>query len=215
MELKTLSGLARPERKTGAARRLRREGRIPAVIYGHNEPVTLTIDAHEFSRAFKVVSESQLIQLTVGSEEYEVLIKAYQEDIVTGAIEHIDFFEIEKGKKLRTHISLHLEGNPVGLREGGILEQPVHGLDIECLPRDIPDTLSLDISGLKVGDSAHVADIIVPDGVTILTSLEQTVALVTLPRMEVEETEEDEDLDAAAADGADAGASEGEDAGEE
>jgi large subunit ribosomal protein L25 len=209
MEMKTLSGLARPERKTNAARRLRHEGMIPAVIYGHNDPVAIAVNAKDFSRAFKVISESQLITLTVDGKEYEVLIKDYQEDIVTGAIEHIDFFEIEAGKTLRTHIAVTLDGTPAGVREGGILEQPLHGLDIECLPRDIPETVHIDISALGVGDSIHVSDIPVPEGVKILTSEEQTVALVALARMEIEEPEtEEEELEGEEGVGGEEGADE-------
>src|SRR6056297_1534425 len=117
MEQKTLSAAARSELKTGAARRLRRAGKIPAVIYGHREPVSVVLDAVEFGRAFKIISESQIVQVTVDGEHYDCLIKDYQEDILTGAVEHIDFFEIEAGKTLRTHISIHLNGSPVGVRE--------------------------------------------------------------------------------------------------
>jgi len=190
MEQKTLSAAARSELKTGAARRLRRAGKIPAVIYGHREPVSVTLDALEFGREFKIISESQIVQITVDGEHYDCLIKDYQEDILTGAVEHIDFFEIEAGKTLRTHISVHLNGSPRGVREGGILEQPLHEVDIECLPKDIPGTFQIDVSGLEIGDSLHVSDITIPEGVRLLTSGDQVLALVATARLEVEETEE-------------------------
>ncbi|HKJ84902.1 MAG TPA: 50S ribosomal protein L25 [Spirochaetia bacterium] len=193
MEQKTLSAAARSELKTGAARRLRRAGKIPAVIYGHREPVSVVLDAVEFGRAFKIISESQIVQVTVDGEHYDCLIKDYQEDILTGAVEHIDFFEIEAGKTLRTHISIHLNGSPVGVREGGILEQPMHEVDIECLPKDIPGTFQVDVSGLAIGDSLHVSDIAIPDGVRLLTNEDQVIALVATARLEIEETEEGEE----------------------
>ncbi|TVQ23671.1 MAG: 50S ribosomal protein L25 [Spirochaetaceae bacterium] len=194
MDQKTLTASARVPGKTGAARRLRHAGKVPAVIYGRNKPVTVTIDAHEFSRAFKVISESQIIQLKVDDASYDVLIKDYQEDILTGKLEHIDFFEIEAGKVLRTHIALHLHGTAAGVREGGIMEQPLHEVDIECLPKDIPDTFMVDVSKMAIGDSLHVSSLVAPEGVTILTNPDNVIALITMPRIEEEPVAEDEAL---------------------
>jgi large subunit ribosomal protein L25 len=218
MEQKTLSASARSELKSGAARRLRRAGKIPAVVYGHRDPVPVTIDALEFIREFKVISESQIIQLSVDGENYDVLIKDYQEDILTGALEHIDFFEIEAGKALRTHISVHVHGSPIGVREGGILEQPLYEVEIECLPKDIPDRFEVDVTELGIGDSIHVSDLVAPEGVKILTSEENVIALVAMARMEVvEEAEEEEELEGAAAEaeGAEAETEAGEESAEE
>ena len=189
MEQKTLSAASRGELKTAASRRLRRAGKIPAVIYGHRDPLPVAIDAHDFSRKFKIISESQIIQITVDGERYDVLIKSYQEDILTGAIKHIDFFEIEAGKLLRTNISIHLTGSSIGVREGGILEQPLHDVEVECLPQDLPDTFQVDITSLAVGDSIHVARLEAPEGVRILTNEDQVVALVAAARVEIEEEE--------------------------
>ncbi|MFP4375593.1 MAG: 50S ribosomal protein L25 [Spirochaetales bacterium] len=193
MDQKTLTAAARPERKTGASRRLRRDGKIPAVIYGHREPIAVSLDATEFGREFRVISESQIIQLHVDGETYDVLIKDYQEDILTGDILHLDFFEIEAGKSLRTHIAIHVHGTSAGVREGGILEQPLHEVEIECLPKDIPDAFDLDVSGLNIGDSLHVSDLPVQDGVSVLTNEDSVIALVTMPRLEVEGPEEGEE----------------------
>ncbi|MFW5738039.1 MAG: 50S ribosomal protein L25 [Spirochaetota bacterium] len=217
MEQKTLSASARTELKTGAARRLRRAGKIPAIIYGHREPVPVTIDGLEFIREFKIITESQIIKLTVGDETYDVLIKDYQEDILTGDVEHIDFFEIEAGKTLRTHIGIHLNGSAIGSREGGILEQQLYEVEIECLPQDIPDAFQVDVSGLAVGDSLHVSALEAPEGVTILTSEENVIALVAMPRLEVEPEAEEEELEEGevAAEGEEAEGAEPEEAAEE
>ena len=198
MEQKTLSASARQELKSGAARRLRRDGKIPAVIYGHRDPVSVTIDAREFGREFKIISESQIVQVTVDGENYDCLIKDYQEDIRTGFVEHVDFYEIEAGKVLRTHVGIHLHGSAVGVREGGILEQPLYEVEIECLPKDIPGPFELDVTGLAIGDSLHVSDLDTPEGVKILTGEDYTVALVAAARMEIEpEVEEEEGVEAA------------------
>ncbi|MFW5685786.1 MAG: 50S ribosomal protein L25 [Spirochaetota bacterium] len=216
MEQKTLSADARRELKTGAARRLRRAGKIPAVIYGHRDPVPVTIDALEFIREFKIISESQIIQLTVDGESYDVLIKDYQEDILTGAVEHIDFFEIEAGKALRTHIGIHIHGSPVGVRQGGVLEQPLHEVEIECLPKDIPGSFQVDVTKLDVGESIHVGDLEAPEGVRILTNDDQVITLVAMPRLEEEpETEEEEALEREVAEGEEGEAESAEESAEE
>jgi large subunit ribosomal protein L25 len=193
MEQKTLSAAARSELKTAATRRLRRMGKIPAVIYGHRDPVTVAIDALDFFREFKVLSESQIIRITVDGESYDVLIKDYQEDILTGAIKHIDFYEIEADTVLRTNIMVHLTGSSSGVREGGILEQPLHEVEVECLPRDIPEPFEVDISGLGVGESVHVSQLVAPEGVRILTGEDHVIALVAAARIEPTEEAEVEE----------------------
>ncbi|MFP4152703.1 MAG: 50S ribosomal protein L25 [Alkalispirochaeta sp.] len=193
MEQKTLTGAARTETGKGAARALRRGGRIPAVVYGHSEPVTISVEAREFRREFHTVSESQLINLKLDDDARTVLIKEYSEDITTGDITHIDFFEVEAGKKLHTRIAVELKGSPIGVREGGILEHTLYEIEIECLPKDIPEHITVDVSALDQGHSVHISDIPVPPGVTILNSPDQTVASVTTPRAIVEEVEGEEE----------------------
>ncbi|MFA7565674.1 MAG: 50S ribosomal protein L25 [Alkalispirochaeta sp.] len=193
MEQKVLTGETRTTSGKGNARALRRAGRIPAVVYGHSEPVSLSIEAREFFKEFHGASESQLITLKLEKEDRVVLIKDYSEDITTGNIMHIDFYEIEQGKLLRTRIAIRLTGTPVGVREGGVLDHSLYEVDIECLPKDIPAQLTIDVSGLAQGDTVHVGDISVPSGVTILNSPDQTVASVVVPRAIVEEEEEEDE----------------------
>ncbi len=198
MEAKTLATALRSERKKGAARRLRRNGSIPAIVYGHGEPTAISIDAREFATKFKYVSESTIITLDAGEQKFDVLIKDYQEDVVNGGILHIDFYEIEAGKAVRTHIPVHIEGSPKGVREGGILEHPLYELEIECLPKDLPEDIKIDVSELEIGDSLHIADLQPPEGVTILSNPDQVVALVSTPRVEEEpEVAEEEEVEAA------------------
>lgn len=192
MEQKTLQAEPRTELRSAASRRLRRVGKIPGVVYGSHEPMSIVLDAKEFRHQFKVISESQIIRLTVAGEEHDVLIKDYQEDIITGTLNHIDFYEIEKGKMLRTNIAVHVKGSAIGSREGGILEHQLHSVEIECLPKDIPDALVVDVEELDIGDSLHVADIPVPDGVKILNSLDQVVVIVAAARAEIVAEEEEE-----------------------
>ncbi|MDA3948872.1 MAG: 50S ribosomal protein L25 [Spirochaeta sp.] len=193
MEQKVLNGITRTTSGKGQARALRRSGRIPAVVYGHSEPISFSVEAREFHKEFHTVSESQLITLKLEKDDRTVLIKDYSEDITNGAILHIDFFEVEAGKKLHTRIAVELEGSPVGVREGGVLEHTLYEVDIECFPKDIPEHLVVDVSGLSQGDSIHISDIPVPKGVVILNNEDQTVASVTTPRAAVEDEEGEEE----------------------
>jgi len=184
MKRETLSFSERTTAKKGAARRLRRSGKIPSIVYGHNEPVPIAVDSNEFNKKFKTVSESTLITLTSGDQSYDVLVKDYQEDMMRGRIMHIDFYEIEQGKVLRTHVPVHLDGTPVGVKEGGILEHLIHEVEIECLPKDLPEDIVVNVDEMDIGDSIHVSDIPAMDGVKILTSEDQGVCTVTRRRAE-------------------------------
>ncbi len=192
-----LSGEPRTGIGKGAARALRREGRIPAVVYGHSEPLHLSVSAREFHKTFHHISESMIFTVEVGKEKREVLIKDYVEDITTGSITHLDFFEIERGKKLRTHVAIELVGSSIGVREGGILDQTIHDVEIECLPKDIPEKIVVDVTNLEKEHSIHVSDLVVGTGVKILTGEDQTVVSVVIPRAEAsEDGEEAEEVDA-------------------
>ncbi len=196
MKKQALTAEARTDRGTAAARKLRREGSIPAVIYGHSEATSVSINAREWHKAFKVVSENTLIALSVGDQSYDVLVKDYQEDLRSGTIRHIDFYEIERGKALHTHVPVHLVGQAIGVREGGVLEHGLHELEIECLPKDIPEIFEVAIADLQSGHSIHVSDIPAPDGVRILNNPEQVIASVTTVKAEAVAGEQAEaDLD--------------------
>ena len=191
MEQKTLSVVERKEFKKGPAKQLRNEGKIPAVVYGHTEPLHISVDAREFSKKFKVVTENTIIVLEMGGKQIEVLVKDLQEDIVKDTVEHIDFYEIEKGKSLKTHVPVHLNGNPVGVKEGGMLEQVMHQLEVECLPKDLPEEISINIEALEMGSSIHVRDIELSEGVKVLDAEDTTVVVVSAPKAEVVASDEE------------------------
>ena len=190
MKNKELHGFMRAAVRKGEARELRRAGKIPAVMYGHSEPRSLYIDEHEFRTNFHTISENTIILLHIDGESFEVFVKDFQEEIISGKIQHIDFFEFERGKLLRTHVPVHLHGVAEGVKLGGILETFVHDLEVECLPKDLPEDIVVDISALEVGDSVHVEEIQIPDGVRVLNSQEQVVAIVTHIRVQEEVVEE-------------------------
>ena len=178
---------AKNRQKAGSAesRRIRRNGRIPAVIYGRSgKAVSIDLDAVEFVKGVKGISESTIVKVEVEDKSYDAFVKGTQRNIIDGNILHIDFYEVESGIALRAKVSLHIHGNPIGVREGGMLENPVHEIEIECLPKDLPERIDIDVSGLKANQSLHVRDIPIGEGVRLLSNPDQVVALVKFAKAE-------------------------------
>jgi large subunit ribosomal protein L25 len=186
MEAKRLNVESRQGGGKGVAGRLRNTGKIPAVIYGHTVPTSITVDAREFRNAFKRITENTIVELHLAGGVHEVLVKDYQRDNLTGQILHVDFYEFEKGKALRTRVPIRLSGNPVGVKEGGILESLLHELDVECLPKDLPEEITLDVNELGLDRAMHVRDLTLPEGVRSLQSADQVVCLVAHRKAEEE-----------------------------
>jgi len=205
MEAKKLNALPRTERRKGAAGRLRRQGKIPAIVYGHTEPLTVAVDAREFRTAFKRITENTIVELTLPEGVHEVLVKDYQRDNLSGEILHLDFYEFEKGKALRTRVPVRLTGAPVGVKEGGILDTLIHDLDIECLPKDLPEVVVVDVSDLALNHSLHVRDLPLAEGVRAINNPDQVVCVVAVRKVE----EEAKPAEAEAVEGAPAEGEEG------
>ncbi|MGD9939383.1 MAG: 50S ribosomal protein L25 [Clostridia bacterium] len=174
----------------GALNSLRRDGRIPAVMYNrHGKSTPIALGAKDFSKAVTGVSESTIVQLHVGADSFDCLIKERQLDWLRGKIDHVDFFEVEKDVVIRAKVPVHLVGNAIGVREGGILENPVHEIEVECLPKDMPEKFEIDISELHANHSIHVRDIAHSGVVKIHSSLDQVVVLVKYAKGEETEAE--------------------------
>lgn len=171
----------------GALNELRRNGGIPAIVYNrHGKTRALSLNAKDFQKSLEGVSESTIVKLNVGSESFDCLVKDRQIDWLHGKILHVDFFEVEKGVAMRAKVTVHLVGTPIGVRNGGILENPVHEIEVECMPKDMPEKFELDISGLEANHSIHVRDIVHADSVKLLSAPDQVVALVKFAKVEAE-----------------------------
>jgi len=172
------------------SRRLRFTGVIPCIIYGKAKepmPVSATIkDIHGIKGV--TLSENTLLDLTVksGTEELHktVIIKEIQKDAIKGDLMHIDFNEISLKERLKTKVPLDLKGDPVGVTLGGVLDQLMHELEIECLPTDIPERITVDVSGIELGHALFVKNIAISEKITILSNPELPVASVALPKEE-------------------------------
>jgi large subunit ribosomal protein L25 len=183
---------------SAGSRRLLRAGKIPAVVYGHKiAPTHVVINEHDFRIAVGKLTESTLLTLKIADgEDKEVLVKNFQEDLLYDTIQHVDFYEVNRGEKLRTSVPVIVEGNPVGCRQGGILDIILHELEVECLPKDLPSELRVDVSALEINNHIAISDIAVPAGVEVLTPADEVVAIVKAMKEEV--VVEDEDANAPA-----------------
>ncbi len=189
----TLTATVRPGTGKGLARRLRRTGQLPGIIYGVGDPVSIQFDAHEAAKLVHALHGSErLISLQladgkgVQAAQRHVLLKEVQTTPVGAKLIHIDFHEVDVTKTVHVSVEVHALGKPVGEKEGGILQQVTYVVSVQCLPTIIPDFLSLDVSALKIGDSLHVSDLATLEGVTLLTPREETLFVVVAPRVEEE-----------------------------
>jgi len=194
----------RAELKKRATGHLRAMKRIPAVMYGVQAPLPISIDSTEFHHAFRHISENTVIDIKIGSSVRHAIIKDYAMEPLRGEIIHLDFLEIKKGKLLKTHVPLVATGSAVGVRSGGIFEQPLHEIEVECLPKDLPEKIEVDVSALDIGQSLRVSDLSLPVGTHVLTHAEvvlfhiATVRAVQVAAASEEEASE-ESADQAAA----------------
>ena len=175
------------------ARKLRAVGRIPAVFYGRGTPSqSLSLDAAALERAIQKseAGMNTLIDLNVEKGDLGakvVLVKEIQRDPVGGAPLHADLYEVDLSKTIEVSVPIHILGTATGVSlDGGILDVQLRDLDVECLPRAIPDELQLDVSALGLGDSLHVRDIALPEGVTLRDDPDVSVVSVVTPQKEEE-----------------------------
>ena len=175
----------REERGKSAVRKMRARGRIPAVVYGHGEATRmLSVDAHELDQLFSRVHwENTIIELKIKGERSPVrtLVREVQSHAYKPHIVHVDFQQIHAGERVHVSVPIRLIGNPPGVKAGGVLTQPESDLEIRCLPDSIPSFIEVDISGLEIGDSIHLRDITLPDGVEAEIDADRTICSVAPP----------------------------------
>ncbi|NBS13931.1 MAG: 50S ribosomal protein L25 [Verrucomicrobia bacterium] len=174
-------------------RRIRASGRVPAILYGSGTAQALELNGREIAEALHgSSSESVLVDLTVEAEggattKKMALIREVQHDPLRDTIEHVDFHQVEENKKLRVEVPVHEIGEAVGVRTGGgILDHALRTLRVECLPKDLPERIDVDVSALEVGQAIHVGEVKLPSGVTVLNAKELPVFMVLLPTVEEE-----------------------------
>ena len=192
----TLKAQKREISTKGAINQLRKNGKVPGVFYiKGNEGIPIVVEENDINRLV-FTSESHLIQLKIDrdtEEMYESILKEVQFDPVTDKVVHFDLRGITRGEVIELEIPLMLKGTPIGVKEGGVLQQSLHKLHIECLPSHIPAHLEYDVTNLKFGDTVTVADLSF-ENVTILNNEKSVVISIVAPKMVEEEKPEEEVL---------------------
>lgn len=185
MERMELQGNLRTETGKGGARQLRREGRVPAIVYGSKGNTMLSLNTREMSRVLSKMKSNTILNLKVGDKkEKMVVVKELQKNVVSRDLLHVDLLEISMDKKLKLSVPIKETGKPIGIKLGGILTHLLRELRIECLPADIPESIEIDVSSLDIGHNLHVQDIEAPKGVAIMNSPEEVICAVNLPEAE-------------------------------
>lgn len=189
MEQRELKVMPRKESGKGPARRLRQEGWIPAVLYGpKTDTVLLSLRPEDLKKALSTsAGENTLISLRAeGGEASDkvVMLKDLQVDPLTRKYLHADLCEVAMDEEIEVEVPIFLQGSSAGVLEGGILQQVSRELRVRCLPRNIPEGIEIDINELKIGDSIHVRDIPLKEGVTIVAESDFTVLTVLAPVVE-------------------------------
>jgi large subunit ribosomal protein L25 len=191
MAIVSLSANSREGTGKGAARTLRSQGQIPAVIYGHGrDPQALALNARDLDKMLShIQAESTVIEVTVGGQTAKTLIREIQRHPIKRQILHVDFQALVAGEKVTVSIPIVLVGVPEGVRlEGGVLDQTLREIEIEVDPSNIPDHIEYDVTSMVIGDSVHISDLKVPEGVEVLDDPETSVAVLAAPRAVIEET---------------------------
>jgi large subunit ribosomal protein L25 len=202
------------------SRRLRRQGLVPGVLYGQDQPVAISIPERDLRAALtgKGGTNAVLDVVVASGKAHASVLKEYQLDRVRGTITHVDLQEVRLDQPIHATVSLHVTGEAAGTKEGGVLNQVVTEITVEALPMEVPAAVEFDVSGIHLGESAHLSQVALPEGVTLLDDGDAVFVSVTQPtREEPEELEAGEEgaeagevaEEAAAAEGAaDAGAGE-------
>lgn len=189
METLEIQANARAAGGKNHARRLRRSGKIPAVLYGpKTQAVALELDKKDFSTRVALLQGSHLVRLKSSVPELAekvALVKEMQFHPISGDVTHADLYEVDLAAKIQVQVPLRFVGKAAGVTRGGILQPIVREVEVECLPMDIPGFFNVDVSALDIGDSIHVEEIQMPADVTLV--FESNFAVVTVVTPTVEE----------------------------
>ena len=198
MEINSLKAQTRNSTGKGTGRSLRRDGRIPAVLYGSGiESISLSISLYDIELLFKKINYAQaLLNLEIEGEkpfEKTVMIKEIQTDPLSQNFLHMDFYEVDMKRKLTVTVPIVTTGISKGVEAGGVLQIIRRELDVNCLPTEIPEQITIDITDLDIGDSIHVKEIEIDGDVEIPFESNFTIMTVVVPKVVEEEVEEEEE----------------------
>jgi large subunit ribosomal protein L25 len=178
-----LKATAREGRGKGPARRLRADGKVPGVLYGHGvEPVAISLSSQDLLHFFHAThGAAMVVDLEIDGTVHLAIPREIQRDHLRGRYVHIDFLEVRRDEKVKMSVEIHETGEAPGVKTGGVIEHHLREVEIECLPGDVPEQITADVSELELGDMLRLADITAPNGVTFLTDLTTPVISVVTP----------------------------------
>lgn len=189
MEFVQIEVTERETRGSKHARRQRRAGYVPAVLYGlGRKNLSLTISEEEVRRFLR--TGSHLLELRLGDQTRPAIMREVQHDPVTDEILHIDFHRVDKDAEIEDDVHLTYKGVAKGAREGGLFLAIEESVTVRCRPHLIPSEIIVDVSGLAIGDAVHASDLTVPEGVTLVTPADAVLAHVQMPRLAPEPSAE-------------------------
>lgn len=189
-----IRGTVRTADGKGGARRVRAAGQIPAILYGAGErSLPITVDNRDFEGIMRRHGgETFVLDLKIlgrESEDLKAIIKEMQRDPVTSRVLHLDLQHVSLTQLVHVYVPLHFSGTPVGVKEGGILEITQRDIEVECQAGQIPDRLDVDVTELSRGRSLHVRDLVIPEGISVLTPGDRVVAAIVAKAVEPEPVE--------------------------
>ena len=181
-------------KKVGA---LRRDGKLPGVLYGYQiESTPILMELREASRVLAHASSSQLITINLDGKEFATLVREKQRDFIKGTLLHVDFQVVSLTEKIRTSVGIELSGTSPAVKDyNGVVVQELNEVEVEALPQDLPDKFVVDISGLtKIGDAVFVRDLNVPSSIEIFNEPDEVVVIITGAAPEISEEEVTEEI---------------------
>lgn len=182
-----LQAMERKELRHSELRKIRNNGNIPAVIYGRSvESKPVYVSSADLTKTIRLVGRNGIISLDVEGSKHDVVLSDYQENAIKREIIHVDFLAVDKSSKINVTVRLVLTGEAAGVKDGGVLQQPVHELSITSTPTEIPQQIEVDVSNLQVGETMKVSDILYQGSFTINHEEEEVIASILPPRQEVE-----------------------------
>jgi large subunit ribosomal protein L25 len=177
----------RKELRKSELKKIRKNGRIPAVIYGAKvESKPVSVDSTDLTKTIRSVGRNGVISLDVGGKKHDVVLTNYQEDVMKKEIIHVDFLAVDKSSKINVEVRLVLVGDAAGVKDGGVLQQPLHEISVTATPVNIPQQVEVDVSNLQVGETITIADIPTAGAFTINHNDDEVVASILPPKAEEE-----------------------------
>ena len=188
-----LSGKIREKTGKVATKEVRRNGEIPAVLYGLKDNLSFSVCADNLKDILTAKGQNALIDLNLeGNKKRKVIIKEFQSHPLKERWVHVDFLEVDVAKPVKVNVDVHLIGKSAGEKMGGLVHQVLKSIHVECLPADIPQSVDLDVTAVELGQVLHVSDLSIPDKVKILHEPNEAIVSVHLEKVKEEKTEDEE-----------------------